>query len=309
MNYVNKLWNLFYMHFLEYLKDLPFYNYIIDHVSHLDIQTSPNLLFYGPKGFPHSLLIEAAICKKFNLKFPIQKRFPKWKDLFSYTETDYYFELDCFHPEFTTDLTVLMDFLLNISKHKCIHIERHIIIIKNIEFFHNNNSQSLRVLFERFYNNVLFICTSNHINKIEPPIQSRMQLIRVPLPKESEQKNLLEKLTKSKKYIYIDRNFVRNIFFTEHKLQETLNYLPIKEFIKQKQSKEDIRKLSLKLFQQSISIKYIILDLLTFIPDSKKVDFLSEACKIEHQSTYLDPSKISFYIELILHLFFDRFIK
>ena len=186
-------------------------------------------------------------------------------------------------------------------------MERHIIIIKNIEFFHNNNSQSLRVLFERFYNNVLFVCTSNHINKIEPPIQSRMQLIRVPLPKESEQKVLLEKLTKSKKFIYIDRNFVRNIFFTEHKLEYVLNYPPISDFTKQKQSKEDIRKFSLKLFQQSISIQFIILDLLTFLPDSKKADFLSDTSKLEYQSNHLDGSKVSFYVELILHLFFDRY--
>lgn len=309
MNYVNKLWNIFYIHFLDYLQDLPFYNYIVDQLSTINIQSSPNTLFYGPKGFPHTLLIETAICKKFNLKFPIQKRYPKWKDLFSYTETDYYFELDCFHPEFTTDLNVLIEFLLTISKHKCIHIDRHIIVMKNIEFFHNNNSQSLRVIFERFYNNVLFICTTNHINKIELPIQSRMQLIRVPLPKESEQCFLLEKLTKSKKYIYIDRNFVKNIFFTEHKLNESLNYPPIKEFIKQKQSKEEIRKFSLKLFQQSITLQYLILDLLTYVQEGKKNLFLQKATDLEYHSTYLDASKISFYIELILHLFFDEFLS
>jgi DNA polymerase III delta prime subunit len=307
MNYVNKLWNLFYIHFLDYLKDLSFYNYIIDQVSNFDIQTSPNILFYGAKGFPHSLLIETAICKKFNLKFPIQKRFPKWKDLFSYAETDYYFELDCFHPEFTTDLNVLIEFLLTISKHKCIHIARHIIVMKNIEFFHNNNSQSLRVIFERFYNNVLFICTTNHINKIELPIQSRMQLIRIPLPKECEQRHLLEKLTKSTKYVYVDRNFVRNLFFTEHKLNHVLNYPPIIDFIKQDQSKEEIRKFSLKLFQQSISTQYVIVDLLTFMKDSNKIDFLYETSKLDHESNYLDHSKVSFYIELILHLFFDKF--
>ena len=127
-------------------------------------------------------------------------------------------------------------------------MERHIIVIKNIDFFHNNNSQSIRVLFERFYNNVIFICTTNHINKVELPIQSRMQLVRVPLPKETEQRIILEKLTKSKDFIYIDRNFVKNIFFNHHKIIETLYYPPIKEFIRVKQSKENIRKFSLKLF-------------------------------------------------------------
>jgi len=302
--YENKLWNTFYKEFFQYLSYLPFYNYIIDILSGIQILNTPNILLYGAKGFPHNLLIEAAIAKKFNLTLPIQKRYPIWNNLFSYIETDYYFEIDCFHPEFPSDLNIILEFLLTISKHKCIHLDRHIIIIRNIDFFHNNNSQSIRVIFERFYNNSLFICTTNHINKIEKPIQSRMQLYRIPLPSYNEQHVILEKLTKKNDFIYMDRNFIKNIFFNEHGLKETMNYPPLKEFISTVKKKDEIRKFSLKLFQQSITMTDLILDLINFITDKNKFNFLEECTSIEHMTLYADYSKLAFNLELILLLFF-----
>jgi DNA polymerase III delta prime subunit len=302
--YENKLWNTFYIHFFEYVLLIPFYNYIVNQLVNINILENPNILLYGAKGFPHNLLIETAIAKKFNLKLPIKKRYPVWNNLFSYIETDYYFEIDCRHPEFPSDLTVILDFLLTISKHKCMHLDRHIIIIKNIDFFHHNNSQSIRVIFERFYNNSLFICTTNSINKIEAPIQSRMQLYRVPLPSQREQSIILEKLTGNKDFIYIDRNFVKNVFFNEHTIQEITIFPAIKEFVTSCKNKEDIRKFSLKLFQQNISIKELILDLLNHIHKNKIYDFLEQCTAIEYQSMHLDSSKICFYLELILLIFY-----
>lgn len=302
--YENKLWSTFYNNFYEYLLLLPFHNYIVEQLININILDNPNILLYGAKGFPHNILIETAIAKKFNLQLPIQKRYPTWNNLFSYVETDYYFEIDCHHPEFPSDLNIILDFLLTISKHKCMHLDRHIIIIKNIDFFHHNNSQSIRVIFERFYNNSLFICTTNSINKIEAPIQSRMQLYRIPLPSHKEQEVILERLIGHNKYIYHDRNFVKNIFFNEHTIRETLLYPFIKEFITTCKNKEDIRKFSLKLFQQNISIKELILDLLNYIKKDYIYDFLEKCSIIEYNSLHLDSSKISFYIEMILLIFF-----
>lgn len=302
--YENKIWNRFYNNIYDYLLLLPFYNYIVDQLTNINIEDSPNILLYGPKGFPHNLLIECAIAKKFNLKIPIKKRIPVWNNLLTYIETDYYFEIDCNQPDFPNDLNIFLDFLLNISKHKCIHLSRHVIIIKNIDYFHNNNSQSIRVIFERFYNNSLFICTTNSLNKIEKPIQSRMQQYRVPLPSKKEQTILLEKLTHKKDFIYIDRNFVKNVFLNEHQIIETLYYPPIKEFIESYKNKEEVRKFSLKLFQQDISLSYLIQDLINFIPEQKKLTFLEECTYIEQRSLHLEPSKLSFYLELILLTFF-----
>jgi hypothetical protein len=216
------------------------------------------------------------------------------------------------HPEFPKDIQLLINFLLNIINNKCIYLSRHIFILKNIDTIHRNNPQAFRVILERFSDNVLFIATTNKINMLEAPIISRMVKFRIPVPSEIEQKAVLHKLTNKTTIRYIDRNFVKNIFFNEQDTTANnyseLIYPPLHEFIieqKNKYDKNEIRNLSFKMYQQCITIPIIVRDLLKFIPDTNnKIDFIESVTKIEYIACQSDETKICFFIEYILHLFY-----
>lgn len=306
-----ELWFNFYNNFEYYLNMLPVHkNILIDIENYLDICSSPNLLFYGPKGFPNLLLFELALCNKMKTKFPLSKKYPVWNNILNYIETNYYVEIDMENPDFPQDIQILNKFLLNIINNKCIYLDRHIIILKNIDLYENNSAQIFRVLLERFSKNVLFIVTTNTINSIEEPLRSRMLNIRIPLPSIDDNKTILSCLTK--KYRIADRNLLKNIFLNEtailkkYKEIPTLNFPPIKEIIDNNLTSIDIRKLSLKMFQQDIHIRDIIMDLFNNLKNEKdKLDFLEKSAEIEHKSKLLEKSKIGFCIELILNLYIN----
>lgn len=304
------LWDTFYKSFPEYLPLLPYHSYISDQLLQDEINASPNLLLYGPRGFPHMLLIEHAIARKMNTTYPISKRTPMWNGM-TYIETDYYFEMDMAHPEFPKNIQEMIEFLLSIVRNKCIYLDRHIVILKNLDVLHRNNSQAFRVILERFSGNVLFIATTHHINQLEAPLLSRMICQRVPLPTEEQQKAVLHKLTNKKTIRYHERNLVQNIFFNEAavikqiKVLPTLSYPPLQDFIDRPYEKEDIRKLSYKLFQQGISISTITLDLLPTLSEEQGHMFIQKAAEIEHMSCITDSSKESFFIEHLLNIYYS----
>lgn len=227
----------------------------------INIAEHPNVLLHGCSGVSHSGIVESFIGKRFGLDLPLQKRYPVWNGL-PYIETDYYIEIDCFHPDFTN---VLLDLLLTISKHKCIHLERHIIFLRNIDYFHRNNSQSLRVLFERFSHNVWFICSTHHINRIEQPLLSRMQLYRIPL----RGKAVTGKKEAAVKIDLTDR--------------------------------ETIRKSAFKLFQQDMSVTDVVKVALEKVPEEKKWAFVQKCAELEHAAGMCDATKMAFHLELLLH--------
>lgn len=305
-----ELWNKFYNNFEFYIDMLTEHKQILTELEfYLDIESCPNILFYGQKGFPITILFELALCNKLELKFPLQKKYPVWNSILKYVETDYYFEIDMDNPEFPQDIQEINKFLLSIINNKCINLARHIIVIKNINLFANNSSQIFRVLLERFSSNVLFIVTTNKLNCLEEPIRSRMLNIRVPLPTIEENEKVLSNLTKN--YRIVDRNLIKNIFFSEAKILKkyknipTLNFPPIIEIIDNKLNNLEIRKLSLKMFQQDIHIKDIILDLFNSLKTENRFEFLDKSVEIEHQSNLLEKSKTGFCIELILNLYQD----
>ena len=235
--------------------------YVIEKLVEMNIQEHPNVLLHGCEGVSHACVVEEFISRRFGLSLPLVKRYPVWNGL-PYVETDYYIEIDCFHPDFTN---VLLELLLTICRHKCILLERHIIFLRNIDYFHRNNPQCLRVIFERFSQNVLFICSTHHLNRVEKPLQSRMQLYRIPLRGEPV-------LRKKEPAIVLELD-----------------------------NKESIRRCALKLFQQDVTIKDVVQVALAKVPEEKKSDFIARACAIDHASVYCDEVKYAFHLELLLH--------
>jgi hypothetical protein len=237
--------------------------YVIDQLVDMNIAEHPNILLHGCAGMSHVAIIEQFVSKRFGVGLPLHKRYPVWNGM-PYVETDYYFEIDCFHPDFTN---VLIDFLLHICRHKCIHLARHIIFLRNIDYFHRNNPQSLRVLFERFSQNVLFICSTRYVNKVERPLLSRMQLYRIPMERVGAGAGTIGK--------------------KEPRIKIELG------------DKDLIRKSAYRCFQQDVSIKDIVQAVLPSVKEP--VEVVAIASEIEHTAAQCDPCKYVFHIELFLH--------
>lgn len=298
-------WDYFYHHLQTFLPIFPYYQYIIDSLFTSSLSTLPNMLLYGPTGFPAEILIEYALSIYVSSNFPIQKRYPFWNHTLPYIETHYYFCLDTDHPEFPKDIHVLTDFIKHIISSKCIHMERHIIILKNIEkITHTRQGNMFRVLLERFTQNVLFLCTTHRIHEIEKPILSRTQLYRIPLPTLTQIKEVIYCINPKCTIEPLSRNLVQELLFLEHPQRSNFHYPPILGLQKMKCSQTDIRHLASKLFQYQITLGQLIHDCLRLIKtDSKKIQWIQHTSTIEHQSKLSDPLKRVFYFELVLNLF------
>jgi len=305
-----KYWNLFYKNFETILSFLPYHKYTCDSIFFGDLNTIPNSLLYGPKGFPFETLIEYSISKLFSCEFPIQKRYPLWNDTLPYTETNYYFCIDTEHPEFPKDIQSLTEFIKHIVQTKCIYLERHIIIIKNIDTIANKNTCFIfRVLLERFSQNAFFICTTHQLQMIEKPLLSRMQCYRIPLPTIQQIQQILQIIKPDFNQDITTRQFAFLLFHLDN-IPKMLNYLPITETIHKSLTPLEIRVLSYKIFQYKITLSELITDCMSFITDDfQKIKWINQTSEIEMHAKNTDPNKICFYIELVLSIFEDYKIR
>jgi len=294
----------FYTHFKTFLDYLPYHQYVSNSLFFGNLMELPNILLYGAKGFPSEYLIEYSISKLFNCEYPIQKRYPLWNQTLPYIETNYYFCIDSEHPEFPKDIDQLVQFIKHIVSSKCIHIDRHIILLKNIDQITNKKTcYMFRVLLERFSQNVLFISTTHYIQNIENPLKSRMQLYRIPLPTYPQINQIIQHIKPIDKELPKTRNLIVLLFHLDNLDFSTLNYPPIVEIIHKKITQTEIRKISYKLFQYQISVSELIHDCTNFISDKYKVLWIDETASIEHRHKISDPVKKCYYIELILNIF------
>ena len=304
-------WEQFYQQFPIYLEKLPYHKYVCESLLTGDLNHLPNCLLYGPKGFPIELLIEYSLACYFKTSFPIQKRYPIWNQSLPYTETNYYFCIDTEHPEFPKDIEDLVQFIKGIVQTKCIHLTRHIIVLKNMDQIANRkNSFCFRVLLERFSQNVLFINTTHHIQMIESPLLSRMTLYRIPLPTSNQLYEILSMIHPNLDTLPDTRNLCLLLFHLPSTDFSTLYYPPIVELKKKKLSCIEIRQLCYKIFQYQIAICDVIQDGLQLLDtDDDRREWILETAMIEHRSVISDPVKKYYYMEWILHEFQKRFHK
>jgi hypothetical protein len=294
----------FYTKFDTYLDYLPYHKYVSDSLFFGNFMELPNILLYGSKGFPSEYLIEYSISKLFKCEYPIQKRYPIWNQTLPYIESNYYFCIDSEHPEFPKDVDQLILFIKHIVSSKCIHMDRHIILLKNIDQITNRKTcYMFRVLLERFSQNVLFISTTHYIQLIENPLKSRMQLYRIPLPTYEQIHQIIKQIKPIDKELPKTRNLMVLLFHLDTLEFSTLNYPPIVEINEKKMTQVEIRRISYKLFQYQISVADLIHDCTCFISDKYKSLWIHETALIEHRHRISDPVKKCYYIELILNIF------
>ncbi len=306
-----KYWNLFYENFETILSLLPYHKYASESIFFGDFNSIPNSLLYGPKGFPFETIIEHSISKLFSCDFPIQKRYPVWNESLPYIETNYYFCIDTEHPEFPKDIQTLTDFIKHIVKTKCIYLDRHIIVLKNIDTIANKNTCFIfRVLLERFSQNAFFICTTHQYQMIEKPLISRMQCYRIPLPTIQQINNVLQIVKPGFNQEINIRNLAFILFHLDNLPETVLQYPPLIDTLQNSLTPTEIRLLAYKVFQYKISLSELITDCMFFIKDDiQKIKWIEETSKIELCSKNTDPNKICFYIELILSIFEEYKIR
>jgi len=309
---MDELWKYYFDNFKNILEYVPKHKKIIDiFIEKLDLIS--NVILYSHKGFPLELLYYTAFKEIFG-NYKINKLI--WEKDVIYFETPYFFEIDLSIPQQPKDLVKFTELIKHMVLNPSIHTKKHIIIIRHIDYITNNNKfYDFRVLFEKYSNNALFICTTHFYNKLEIPIRSRFILIRVPLFTVSEFVVTFEKLNLTYHEI-LQRNNCQDLYFALYvhylnkEMPEVLteefciyNCPTIYDFMKNKNlSMENIRDFTHKISINDSSVKNIALDLLHFIPDKNKMNFISYAANIDHLLSSTDGYRKPLYIEYLFHL-------
>jgi hypothetical protein len=299
------LWIKFKNNFRNIINDIPEFNIIFLKYSYYEY----NLLLYSYLGYPIDLFIDELIKLKFNIH-NLNKKELIWNRNVPYFENQYFFEIDLNNPNIPNDYSFLTEMILFIIKNKPVVSNKHLIILKNIDKL-GEYAFAFRIILEKFYNNVYFICTTHKISKIESPITSRFSLIRLRLFTDNEISIIFNKYLNSTKVIENNRNIIFNIFLSQVKINEPhlitedfceFNYPLIKKFIESKYDLHDIRQFSYKLSQYNLSIMDITKDFMKIYKnDNKKlIELINIAANIDYILTISNKGREPIYIENFL---------
>ena len=302
------LWIKFKNNFREIIYDINEYNIIFETYKNIEY----NLLLFSHIGFPLDLYIDELLKSKFNIKH-LYKNELTWNKNIVYYENQYFFEIDLNNPNISNGYSFITEMILFIIKNRPLINNKHLIIIKNIDRL-EDYSFAFRIIIEKFYNNVYFICTTNKISKIESPIKSRFSLIRMRLFTTEEIEYIFNKYLECECKNKNNRNIIFNIFLSQVNINEPhliskefceLNYPLIKNFINSKYDLNDIRQLSYKLSQYNLSIYDIINDFIKIykdmnLPDEKIIDIINKGADIDYILTISNKRTEPIFIENLL---------
>ena len=299
------LWIKFKNNFKTIINDIPEFNIIFQKYSYYEY----NLLLYSYLGYPIDLFIDELIKLKFNIH-NLNKKELIWNRNVPYFENQYFFEIDLNNPNIPNDYSFLTEMILFIIKNKPVASNKHLIILKNIDKL-GEYAFAFRIILEKFYNNVYFICTTHKISKIESPITSRFSLIRLRLFTNNEISIIFNKYLNSTKVIENNRNIIFCIFLSQVKINEPhlitedfceFNYPLIKKFIESKYDLHDIRQFSYKLSQYNLSIMDITKDFMKIYKnDNKKlIELINIAANVDYILTISNKGREPIYIENFL---------
>jgi hypothetical protein len=273
------LWIKFKNKFKEIINEIDEFKILFDTYKTIEY----NLLLFSYKGFPLDLFIDELLKTKFNIK-TLYKNELIWNKTIIYYENQYFLEIDLNNPNISNDYSFITDMILFIIKNRPLISNKHLIIIKNIDKL-EEYAYAFRIIIEKYYNNVYFICTTNKISKIESPIKSRFSLIRMRLFTINEIQMIFNKYLECEYKTTDNRNIIFNIFLAQVNINEPhlitkefceYNYPLIKNFMNSKYDLNDIRQLSYKLSQYNLSIQDIILDLIKIY---KEMNYNNEKIK------------------------------
>ena len=299
------LWIKFKNNFRNIINDIPEFNIIFQKYANYEY----NLLLYSYIGYPIELLIDELIKIKFNIQI-LNKKELIWNKNVPYFENQYFFEIDLNNPNIPNDYSFLTEMILFIIKNKPVISNKHLIILKNIDKL-GDYAFAFRIILEKFYNNVYFICTTHKISKIESPIKSRFSLIRLRLFTENEINKIFNKYLETSLIISNNRNIIFCIFISQVKINEPhlittdfceFNYPLIKKFLDSKYDLYDIRQFSYKLSQYNLSIMDITRDFMKIYKNDneKLIQLINIAADVDYILTISNKGREPIYIENFL---------
>lgn len=301
------LWQTFIQNFRNIINDIDDYKKIFDFA----VNYNNNLLFFSYKGFPFDLFIDEIIKEKFKISH-IYRNELCWNKTIIYNENQYFFEIDLANPLMPKKFNYLKEMLLFIIKSRCVNNNKHLIIIKNIDRL-NEYFFAFRIILERYYNNCYFICTTNHISKIENPIKSRFSLFKFRLFKPNEIQMIFKNYLNCPLLPYIQDK--RDIFFAIFISQTikyepllitqdfcNLNYPPLRTFLDSKYNLNDIRQLAYKYSQYDLTIKDLTLDLLYLNKKrGREIEIIETSVKFEKLLLQSNRGREPIFIEALLN--------
>lgn len=245
--------------------------------------SSNNKLLYTPIGFPIDSFLNTLLIQIFNIKPPFNKTEHIWEKSIIYIENQHYIDIDLMNPENIKNIEKITSFLLHIISSKNVKMKKHYIVIKHVDLL-SSLFCDFRIILEKYSHNVIFICTTHYITRLEPPIRSRFSTFRIPLFTFEEIQNIFSNYLNISMNDYLfetkPRNIVKALFISEierHPLSSEIltkefveyNFPPFVEFIKEynknKNNLDDIRGLSYKCCQYNISILQIIQDFIRLV--------------------------------------------
>jgi hypothetical protein len=273
--------------------------------------SSNNKLLYTPIGFPIDSYLNTLLIRLFNITAPFNKTEHIWEKSIIYVENQYYIDIDLMNPENIKNIEKITSFLIHIISSKNVKMKKHYIVIKHIDLLSSIFCE-FKIIFEKYSHNVVFICTTHYITKLETPIRSRFSTFRIPLFTFEEIQDIFSNYLNISMNDYLletkPRNIIKAIFIAEierHPLADEVltrefvefNFPPfvdfIKDYNKNKNNLDDIRGLSYKCCQYNISILQIIQDFI------KLVDFGSYYINIKVGSYQYDANAAIANIDII----------
>ena len=302
------LWIKFKNKFKDIINDIDEFKLFYNTYKNIEC----NLLLFSYKGFPLDLFIDELLKAKFNIK-QLYKNELIWNKNIVYFENQYFLEIDLNNPNISNGYSFLTEMILFIIKNRPLITNKHLIIIKNIDKL-EEYAYAFRIIIEKYYNNVYFICTTNKISKIESPIKSRFLLIRMRLFTINEIKMIFNKYLECDYIINDNRNIIFNIFLAQVNINEPYliskdfceyNYPLIKNFMTSKYDLNDIRQLSYKLSQYNLSVLDIIIDLVKIYRemnynDDKIREIIDIGADIDYILTISNKGREPIFIENLL---------
>lgn len=321
MDRLNEAWRQFENEFEKYAPCLCSHM-AIENIIQLGLSNSPNLLFYSSSAdFIHC--IWKYILRKMVSPDIDHVRLLTWeKDVF-YAESNYHFELDLAFPSQTKSIEKIAEFVKSIASHRKFVGDRHIFIIRNLQHVisYNGGAQAFRVLLEKYSSNILFICTSNSIAKLEKPLQSRFMCVRIPCFSEEVVNRILFDTGlydhASMPALAIPCTEKRNLSYCMYAaVAESTHgmYFPfLKDYLGtgKKATVEQLRSLTNKLHAYDAPVSRIATDLIQImnmnmrtkhdLNPNKKCLVLSICVNVDHMLAQNDGNRKALYIEYLLN--------
>lgn len=284
-------------------------NKILRRLGETGFSACPNLLLYSPSSFPIELIWTHLLHSVYG---PFTTTVSDWEKDLIFSQSQYHFEINMALPTQTKNFNIISSFIKHVVSHKCIHNDRHIIVLSSIDrvFAYEGATQAFKVLLERFSSNAIFICTTDVISQIEKPIVSRFVPVRVPCFTEEHIDSIFADLNIPIVEVPPQqrRNIIYRMFAAYIPTKTKTTYVPhirygflVDYFGESRPTIDQLRSLTQKLHSLDIVFSDLILDLTNILDVSKREAIIQLGAHTDHCIAQSNCNRKALYIEYFLN--------